>query len=227
MPAASAVTRPTPTAGLPDLAPRLLAIGLAPWASGFIRDRLGDLSPLARCASAGLVHPSSGDPRDLPVARRGEASIGFVHIRRALLLFAIVLGLAAIAASVSRTPEESGERGAQPAAPPRTVEGAEPSVSPGDATQSRGVRELVFDASRDQTRRVDAGQPATVLVEVDEPGLVEITNLGLSAPAEPLTPARFDVLSSDPERLAITFTPVDGDTPDGAGTLVVRETADG
>jgi hypothetical protein len=150
-----------------------------------------------------------------------------VHLRRALLLFAIVLGLAAIAASVSQTPEESSERDSQPAVQSDTESVPEPSASPGNATTVAGVRELVFDAGEGQTRRVDTGQPATVLVEVDEPGLVEIVNLGLSAPAEPLTPARFEVLSSNPERHAITFTPADGDTPNEAGTLVVRETADG
>jgi hypothetical protein len=148
-----------------------------------------------------------------------------VHLRRALLLFAIVLGLAAIAASVSRSPEESGDGETPPAVRSDTGDLPEPSVSPGNATPA--IEELVFDAGSDQTRRLDAGQPATVLVEVDEPGLVEIVNLGLSAPAEPLTPARFDVLTSNPERLAITFTPADGDTPDEAGTLVVRETAEG
>ena len=100
-------------------------------------------------------------------------------------------------------------------------------MSSGDAPSVSGVRELVFDAERDQTRRVDAGQPATVLVEVDEPGLVEITDLGLSAPAEPLTPARFEILTSNPDRLEITFTAADDDFPGPAGTLVVRETADG
>jgi hypothetical protein len=159
--------------------------------------------------------------------RPGGASIGFVHLRRALLLFAIVLGLAAIAASVSRSPDESSESDSQPAVQSGSENAPEPSVSPGNATPTAGVKELVFDAARDQTRRVDAGQPATVLVEVDEPGLVEIANLGLIAPAEPLTPARFDVPARNPERLAITFTPVDGDTPNDAGTLVVRETADG
>jgi hypothetical protein len=150
-----------------------------------------------------------------------------VHLRRALLLFAIVLGLAAIAASVSRSPDESGEPESPPAVRSDTGEASEPSVSPGDATPAGGVEELVFDAGRDQTRRLDAGQPATVLVEVDEPGLVEIADLGLSAPAEPLTPARFDVLTSNAESLAITFTPATGDTTADAGTLVVRETADG
>jgi hypothetical protein len=149
-----------------------------------------------------------------------------VHIRRALLLFAIVLGLAAIAASVSQTRDDSGEGEEPPAAERGSAETSEPMLGPGTAA-SGGVRELVFDVERDQTRRVDAGQPATVLVEVAEPGLVEIPALGLSAPAQPLTPARFDVLRSDPDRVAITFTPVESDTPEPAGLLVVRETAEG
>jgi hypothetical protein len=150
-----------------------------------------------------------------------------VHIRRALLLFAIVLGLAAIAASVSRSPDESGESESQPAVPSEAEQVPSPSVSPGDAAPVSGVRELVFEADRDQTRRLDAGQPATVLVEVDEPGLVEIADLGLSAPAEPLTPARFEILTSDPDRLEITFTAVEDDLAGPAGTLVVRESAKG
>jgi hypothetical protein len=150
-----------------------------------------------------------------------------VHIRRALLLFAIVLGLAAIAASVSRSPDDSGDGEPSPVAPPQTQEAPSPSVSAGDAAPTSGVRELVFDADRDQTRRLDAGQPATVFVEVDEPGLVEIADLGVSAPAEPLTPARFDVLTSNPDRYDITFTAAEDDIPGSAGTLVVRETAEG
>jgi hypothetical protein len=150
-----------------------------------------------------------------------------VHIRRALLLFAIVLGLAAIAASVSRSPEDSGDGEPPPVTPSESEELPSPSVSSGDAPSVSGVRELVFDAERDQTRRVDAGQPATVLVEVDEPGLVEIADLGLSSPAEPLTPARFEILRSEPERFDITFTAAEDDFPGPAGTLVVRETADG
>ena len=149
-----------------------------------------------------------------------------MHIRRALLLFAIVLGLAAIAASVSRSPEKSGESESQPAVPSEAEQPPSPSVSSGDAAPVSGVRELVFEADRDQTRRLDAGQPATVLVEVDEPGLVEISDLGLNAPAEPLTPARFEIPASDPDRLEITFTAVEDDVPEPAGTLVVRESAE-
>jgi hypothetical protein len=150
-----------------------------------------------------------------------------VHIRRALLLFAIVLGLAAIVASVSRSPEDSGDGEPPPVVPSESEEQPSPSVSSGDAAPVSGVRELVFEADRDQTRRLDAGQPATVLVEVEEPGLVEISELGLTAPAEPLTPARFEILTSNPARIDITFTAAEDDFPGPAGTLVVRETADG
>ena len=150
-----------------------------------------------------------------------------MHIRRALLLFAIVLGLAAIATSVSRSPDDSGEGDSQPVVPSESQEPAAPSVSEGDAAPVSGVRQLVFDADRDQTRQLDTGQPATVLVEVDEPGLVEIADLDLTAPADPLTPARFEILTSDPDRYDITFTAAEDDFPGPAGTLVVRETAEG
>ncbi len=151
-----------------------------------------------------------------------------MHIRRALLLFAIVLGLAAIAATVSRSPDDSGDGDAAARrCRPSTEEPPSPSVSAGDAAPVSGVRELVFEADRDQTRQLDAGQPATVLVEVEEPGMVEIADLGLSAPAQPLTPARFEILTSNPDRIDITFTAAEDDFPGPAGTLVVRETADG
>ena len=143
-----------------------------------------------------------------------------MHLRRALLLFAIVLGLAAIAASVSRQPEESGERAERPPAP--TTEPAEPpSVSPGDAPSSTPV-ELTFNAERERSRTLEAGRPATVFVEVDEPGLVEIPDLGLSSAGEPLTPARFDLLVSQADTYRIVFTPAAGDTARPAGVLVVE-----
>jgi hypothetical protein len=139
-----------------------------------------------------------------------------VHLRRALLLFAIVLGLAAIAASVSRQPQESGERAERPpaAAPEET-----PSVS---APPERSTVELTFNAEREKSRSVDSGRPATVFVEVDEPGLVEIPDLGLSSPADPLTPARFDLLVSKPDTYRIVFTPAAGDAAKPAGVLVVE-----
>jgi hypothetical protein len=145
-----------------------------------------------------------------------------MHLRRALLLFAIVLGLAAIAASVSRPPNEPSQRVERPPPPAPTERERTPSVSPGTAPPSTPTIELDFDAGREQTRRLESGQPATVLVEVEEPGLVEIPKLGVSAPAEPLTPARFDLLVLDPGRYEIAFTPAAGDVAEPAGVLVVK-----
>jgi hypothetical protein len=147
-----------------------------------------------------------------------------VHVRRALLLFAIVLGLAAVAASLSREPEESAEQAGEPAVPSETERDPEPTVRPSPATPVSGTLELEFEAETDRSRRLDAGEAATVLVEVDEPGLVEIAELGRSAHGDPLTPARFELLVSDPGRYDISSTPVAGDTPSPAGTLVVRST---
>jgi hypothetical protein len=141
-----------------------------------------------------------------------------VHLRRALLLFAIVLGLAALAASVSRTPEESRER-ATPR-PPVTEPDPAPTVRPGTATPSE-VAELTLDADRRRRVRLTAGQAATLLVEANEPGQVELPELGLGGFAEPLTPARFELLVSDPGRYEVTFTPASLDEPRRAGTLLV------
>jgi hypothetical protein len=142
-----------------------------------------------------------------------------VHLRRALLLFAIVLGLAAIAASLSRPPDESSERAERPAPQGERT----PTVSPRAGEPPVQGTSFVFAAEREQVRRVDAGQPATVIVEVEEPGLVEIPALGVSAPGDPLTPARFELRVSDGGRYGIVFTSAAGDTPRPAGVLAVVE----
>jgi hypothetical protein len=132
-----------------------------------------------------------------------------VHLRRALLLFAIVIGLAAVAASLSR----SGDGDREP--PPS----GQPTIAPGTAGEPPVA--LRFDAEREQTRRLEVGRAATVEVEVDEPGQVEIPLLDLAAPAEPVTPARFDVFASEVRRYPITFTPAGADESRPAGTLAV------
>lgn len=142
-----------------------------------------------------------------------------MHLRRALLLFAIVLGLAAIAASISR-PRGSTEpnRGIPP--PTETTE-EEPTVAPRPA-QPTG--ELTFYASDPQPQKIHAGQAATVFVQVEEPGQVFIRDLALSAAAEPLTPARFDILTRATGRHPITFVPA-GSNPieERVGTMIVAE----
>jgi hypothetical protein len=149
-----------------------------------------------------------------------------VHLRRALLLFAIVLGVAALAASFSR----SGNSG-DPLAPPnpnatrtQTESETTPLVTPGDSPVSTSAAPvtLEFDAAEDRTRRLERGVAANIEVSVDEPGLVSIPLLGVSAPAEPVTPARFDLLVSQAGTYPVVFTPAQGDEEREVGTLKVR-----
>ena len=142
-----------------------------------------------------------------------------MHLRRALLLFAIVLGLAAIAASVSRPRDGGGERAAAPATPTEQS----PTASPGTAGVGEPLAEVTFDdAEGEPTRRVTSGQATTVVVEVDEPGQVEIPDLGLSAPGDPLTPARFEIFGVQPGTYEVLFTSAAGDESTDIGTLAVR-----
>ena len=137
-----------------------------------------------------------------------------MELRRALLLFAIVLGVAAIVTLVSapeRAQRDDGS-GLPDADPPG---GPEP--LPGPAAP------ISFSAAEPKVRRLEAGRPATVAVKVPAPGQVELQGLGLSAPAEPLTPARFEVLERRPGSYDVRFTPAEGGEPRGAGTLrIVR-----
>jgi hypothetical protein len=138
-----------------------------------------------------------------------------VHIRRALLLFAIVLGMAALVASLSRPPEDgtSTEPREQPRRAPATATPA-PADNP--------PRPVSFNAASDERRRVRASQPATLEVSVDEPGSVEIPGLGLTVSTDEHTPARFEVFTTRTGRYEILFTPADGDESRPAGTLVVN-----
>jgi hypothetical protein len=139
-------------------------------------------------------------------------------VRRALLLFAIVLGMAALAASLSRPPEQRTRTDPRAPAKPSTV-----SPGPAVAAPAYGPPEtLALVAAADESGRLRAGRAATVSVAVDEAGTVEIPGLGLSASADRVTPARFDVLPMVAGTHEILFTPADGDVGEPAGRLVVR-----
>lgn len=137
-----------------------------------------------------------------------------MHLRRALLLFAIVLGLAALATSVSRPLERR---------PVPTGDRTDTSTTPeAPAPRSRPPAHLLFDASRPRTRhRLDPGRQAVVLVTAETPGQVELDGLGLTAPVDPITPARFEVLVNQPVSSAVLYMPAGTDTPTRVGTLLV------
>ena len=137
-----------------------------------------------------------------------------MELRRALLLFAIVLGLAAVATSISRPPEREN-RAQEPAR-------SEPIDTPG----SSAPLEIEFaPAASPPTERMEAGLPATVVVKVSEAGQVEIEGLGLSGFAEPLTPARFDVLGKREQSHRVLFRASGTDEAQTVGTLEVGPAA--
>jgi hypothetical protein len=80
---------------------------------------------------------------------------------------------------------------------------------------------IEFDAAENGSRRVPTGQAATVLVTVEEPGSVDIPDLGLTAPANPHTPARFEIVAPSPGRYDLLFSPAGDGEPEAAGKLVV------
>lgn len=125
-----------------------------------------------------------------------------MELRRALLLFAIVLGLAAVVSSLARPPARESDAGRDTPASP----GAASTPTAGPQRTSRPAAPIRFVVGRPaKTETFKTGSAATVTVAVEEPGVVTLEGLGLSADAEPLTPARFDVLSSRPGRHAVRF----------------------
>jgi hypothetical protein len=131
------------------------------------------------------------------------------------MLFAIVLGMAAFAASLSRPLEQRKSD----QAPRKPREPGPPEASPQPPPELPSA--ITFDAAENESSRVPAGDAATLEVSVDEAGTVEIPDLGLSATADAVTPARFDVLATKPGRYELTFTPAADQRAEPAGKLVV------
>ena len=137
-----------------------------------------------------------------------------MHIRRALLLFAIVLGMAALVASLSRPAgDQSRTEPREKPAPSRVTASPLPADSPPGPVS--------LDAGSGARRRLPVERAATLEVSVDEPGIVELPGLRLTASADEHTPARFEVFPTRPGRYEVLFTPARGDESRPAGMLVV------
>ncbi|MGH2836902.1 MAG: hypothetical protein ACRDJY_00970 [Thermoleophilaceae bacterium] len=129
-----------------------------------------------------------------------------MQIRRVLLLFALVLGLSALVASLAPPPEDPDEDGRDEAVP--TVEQAAPSSPEMDP---RRVSIAVRPArARPSIRRVRTGSSFWLTVSVPDPGDVVVEGLGLRQSADPLAPASFALLAQPRGRHAVVFVPVDG-----------------
>ena len=136
--------------------------------------------------------------------------VRFVHVRRALLLFAIVLGFAALAAAISQAPRRSAANRAPIAGPLPEAEARPP------------VRLELSARGRPRSLRLAAGNAATLTVSVPEPGQVELKEPALTSPAEPSTPAGFPLLIDRPARYPVFFTAADSGEPRRIGTVIVR-----
>ena len=128
-----------------------------------------------------------------------------MQLRRVLLLFALVLGLSALVASIAPSPEERDEGSPEPPATGTTAAGDR---AAGPETVSLSVRPAT---AQPPLRRVRAGSSFTLEVSVPEPGDVVLDGLGLRESADPLTAARFDLFAHPPGRYDVAFVPVDGE----------------
>jgi hypothetical protein len=138
-----------------------------------------------------------------------------VHLRRAILLFALVLGLTALAAAVSPSRDSSDGDGGAVVAPA-------PAVSASEAL----ARQIVLDARRSLRRapkllRARTNEHVVVSVIAPRGGLATIPDLGRTATVS-AAPARFDLLAPGPGRYDVMFEAANSDEPRRVGTLVTR-----
>src|SRR4051812_40979455 len=105
-----------------------------------------------------------------------------MHLRRALLLFAVVLTAAAIASLLAPRKRQA-----------TTDQVAAPAPSPAAGTQARAVRLSYPLHAAARTLRVASGEHVQLEVGTSVPG--DASAFGAVASAEALTPARFDVLA--------------------------------
>lgn len=141
-----------------------------------------------------------------------------MQVRRVVLLFAIVVAVSAIAASIAPRRDEPARRDA----PSPGRQGRERTVArPREVARRPASIALEVGARPPRTRALKVGDHVIVRVTVPEAGQVSLAGLGEVQPAGPGTPAVFDLLPADPGRFEVAFAPADGGRVRPAGTLVV------
>src|SRR3954469_23923113 len=179
---------------------------------GALRPRLATGLPLHRGPDSYWGHISTPKPGFLRVFSsrrgvRGRPTIGPVHFRRAILLFALILGLAALVAAVSPTRVARG-----PALAPPTA---------GSCTEP-AIRELAFSVGGKRVRRAREGEHVVVSVASEAGGLATIPRLGRTATVGPGAPGRLHPPAPAPGRYRVTLATADTGEPKRIGTLVTR-----
>jgi hypothetical protein len=137
-----------------------------------------------------------------------------VHLRRAILLFALVLGLTALAAAVSPSRKE-----------PEPAIGLAP-ATPVVTTVPRNLTFAQRESGAPQVRSARAGQHVVLTVPAREGGIVTIPLLGRTATVSPATPARFDLVAPPRGRYDVMFEPSGSSglsaEPQRVGTLITQ-----
>ena len=175
-----------------------------------LRPRLATGLPFHR-GTSGLWRLSvfAGCELDRTCVHELGVKIQVVQLRRVLLLFALVLGLSAIVAALAPPPSERNEE-REPAGDPPLETAAPVPAAPPPAAVSITVPGQSARRDTPVTRRAASGSRLSLTVRVPETGDVVIDSLGLRRSADPLAPARLDLLALPPGRHAVAFEPVRG-----------------
>lgn len=129
--------------------------------------------------------------------------------------------MAAIASTIARPPDRGGDANTDTTASAPPAKSTPSATSPVTKTPQPTTIEFRSGA-KPETHKLEQGQPATVLVDVETPGQVDIPSLGLTDTGEPLTPAMFEILETKPGNHPITVQPAASETlPSKIGTLKV------
>ena len=120
--------------------------------------------------------------------------------RRLLVVFAVLLGLTALATSLAPRPTvRDGDR-AQPSSTPGTT----PAPERSETASRRIERTISANPGRKRARvRVRVGDVLMLTVSGDVFDGVEIASLGKLEPIEPGSPARFEMLLETPGELRV------------------------
>src|SRR4051812_22101333 len=139
-----------------------------------------------------------------------------MHLRRAILLFALVLGLTALAAAVSPSRDDSDSGAGTTTAVPA------PSVTASEALP----RQLVLDTRRPRAPahvlRARVNEHFVVSVLASGGGLATIPRLGRTDSVSAAAPARFDLLGPAPGRYDVMLEPAGSGEPRRVGTILTR-----
>jgi hypothetical protein len=133
-----------------------------------------------------------------------------MHLRRALLLMALILGVVALVEALVPVPRQRGAT--QPPAP---------AAPPSEPAPTRTLQVRYPPRAPVPRLRVGTGSHVVLQVSTSTPGEASIPTLGLVQAAEPATPAPFDLLAARPGTYEISFDPASDGRTAPVGQLVV------